>query len=345
MYAEARNVLTKDLNIWVGSRLYRGPDIHMADYWVFNDHSGQGFGAEYKGTRALVTFVGTTDTTATVPPYFYLNIKSGTQSLEIRNRTRLVLEQDLRLRSGQLISFLGEYHFMGDPSSGTDSTNLVLSAPSETGYVLGVRHQMNIDGFLPGSFNQLGVRYGRGIANGGDGGSSRTWETFGAVNKDNFKFSNAYSWHVVNHFLLNFSPNFSLNGYFVYNQSKGAAATKGLSETYLDREVWNYKEDLTIGLKGVNYITNVFHWQTELHYSQRRDGEQPWYQMTKISFIPTLAVLGERSVWSRPHLRFIYSMGIFNDYAQQNLYSPFLELVGPQRVGHFFGVRAEWWTW
>ena len=44
MFALARNVFVKDLNMWVGARLYRGADVHMADYFYFNDHSGQGFG-------------------------------------------------------------------------------------------------------------------------------------------------------------------------------------------------------------------------------------------------------------------------------------------------------------
>ena len=347
MYVEAVNVLTKDLNIWVGSRLYRGPDIHMADYWMFNDHSSQGFGIEYKNTRAQVAFIATTDTTSNVPPYFFLNIKSGTQSLEIRERQVFILEQDFRLGKERLISLLGEYHHIGNPTAFSDTSNLVLSAPGDNGFVLGVRFQNFLEGpnLKEGSFNQLGIRYGSGIANGGDGGSSRTWETFGAVNRDDFKFNNAYSWHITDHLLLNFSEKFSLNGYAVYNRSQGAAPGRGLEETYFGREVFNFKQDFTVGFKAVNYISDLFHWQTEVHYSQRQDGEQPWYQMGKISLVPTLALLKERSVWSRPHLRFIYSLGIYNDFARDNLYSPFLELIGPKRTGHFFGIRAEWWTW
>ncbi|MEM9329267.1 MAG: carbohydrate porin [Bacteroidota bacterium] len=346
MYVEAKNVLTKDLNLWVGSRLYRGPDIYMADYWVFNDHSTQGFGAEYKGTRAMMGFVASTDTTATVPPFFYINIKSGTPSLEIRNRIIYVLEQDLRLGEGRLLSFLGEYHRLGDPSTSlADTSNLVLSAPADDGFVLGARYQQDLNSFQPGSFHQLAIRHGRGIANGGDGGSSRTWETFGAVNRDNFRFDEAYSWHVVDHFVLNLSRTITLNGYGIYNRSRGAAPTRGLEATYFGREVFNFKQDLTLGFRMVNYLTDIFHWQTEVHYSQRQDGDQPWYRMGKISLIPTLALRKQRSIWSRPHLRFIYSIGLYNDQARQDLYSPFLQLVGARRVGHFFGVRAEWWTW
>lgn len=346
MYAEARNLFNKDLNIWVGSRLYRGPDVHMADYFYFNDHSGQGFGVEYKRTRFNVNFVASTDTTATVPPYFYLNIKSGTSSLEIRERTVMVLEQDFKVGKDLLFSALLEYHKIGDPTSASDTSNLLLSFPGDHGWVIGGRMQWNRLGNLrPGSFNQLGVRYGSRIANGGDGGSTRTWETFGAVDTTSFKFSEAYSWHIVDHFLFNISPGFSLNGYAIYNKSRGAAPVKGLSETYLGREVYNAKEDLSVGVKGVNYISDIFHWQTELHYSQRKDGDQDWYNMVKLSLIPTLAVRGEKSVWSRPHFRFIYSVARYNDYARDNLYSSYLQLVGPKRWGHFFGVRAEWWTW
>ncbi len=346
MYAEAKNVLTKDLNLWVGSRLYRGPDIYMADYWVFNDHSTQGFGAEYKGTRAMMGFVASTDTSSTVPPFFYINIKSGTQSLEIRNRIMYILEQDIRLGEGRLFSILGEYHRMGDPSTSlSDTSNLVLSAPADDGFVLGARYQHNLTQFRDGSFHQIGVRYGCGIANGGDGGSSRTWETFGAVNQEDFKFSKAYSWHIVDHFVVNVSERLTFNGYGVYNRSKGAAKGRGVEETYFGREVFNFKQDFTAGLRMVNYISDLFHWQTEVHYSQRQDGEQDWYRMGKISLIPTLALRKQRSIWSRPHLRFIYSMGIYNQKAREDLYSPFLQLVGSKKVGHFFGVRAEWWTW
>ena len=52
---EARNIHGKELSIWVGARLYRGPDVHIADHFFFNDHSGQGFGIEYKKSTQRIT--------------------------------------------------------------------------------------------------------------------------------------------------------------------------------------------------------------------------------------------------------------------------------------------------
>ncbi|NMM50396.1 carbohydrate porin [Marinigracilibium pacificum] len=348
LYVEGKNVLTKGLNIWVGNRLYRGNDVHIADYFYFNDHSGQGFGIEYKNNRASVNFVSSTDTTATVPPYFYLNYLSGTPSLEIRNRIVYSYEHDLHFGKYSLVTFLGEFHRIGDPSDNPGTANDLFSFPGDYGWVVGAKYQhenLTYGILKPGSFNQLAVRYGSGIANGGDGGSSRTWETFGAVDTVDFKFRDAYSWHIVNHFLLNFSTKFSLNGYVVYNYSRGAAESSGEATTYLGRTVYNQKKDFTFGLQGLNYITDVFHWRTELHYSQRRQGLDPWYRVFKLSFVPTLALRGERSVWSRPHIRFVYSIARFNDAAQNDQFSPYLQLTGPKEWGHYFGIRAEWWTW
>ncbi|QCK14212.1 maltoporin [Mangrovivirga cuniculi] len=348
LYVEGKNVFTKDLNIWVGNRFYRGNDVHMADYFYFNDHSGQGAGIEYKKSRFNVIFVSSSDTTSTVPPYFYLNYFTGTPSLEIRNRIVYALEQDLQLGKHSLITFLGEYHRIGDPSDNPAVQGSLESFPGDYGWVIGAKYQHNVlpyEFLRDGSFNQFAIRYGSGIANGGDGGSSRTWETFGAVDTTNFQFRNAYSWHIVNHFLLDFSDKFSLNGYGIFNYNQGAAKTKGEAETYLGKEVFNRKKDLTFGLKGVNYITDIFHWQTEIHYSQRQQGTSSWYRVTKLSFVPTIALRGQRSVWSRPHIRFIYSIARFNQAAQQDQFSPFLQLTGPKEWGHFFGVRAEWWTW
>ncbi len=348
LFVEGRNVFTKGLNFWAGARFYRGFDVHMADYFYFNDHSGQGFGVEYKDTRLSFNFIGDTDTTSTVPPYFFLNIKSGTQSLEIRRRVVYTLEHDIRPTRNHLITLLGEYHRIGNPTDIPEDTtdNILLSFPADDGFVLGVKYIVEeLNGFKPGSFNQIAVRYGFGIANGGDGGSTRTWETFGAVDTLTYKFDRAYSLHIVEHLLLNFSSTYSLNAYAIYNRSMGAAPTTGLANTYLGREVFNFKQDLSFGVKNYFYLTKVFHLQAELSYSQRQDGEQEWYRMGKLAIVPTISLQGERSVWARPHIRFIYSIAHFNQFAADNQYSPYLELVGPQRWGHYFGVRAEWWVW
>ncbi|MCG8310157.1 MAG: carbohydrate porin [Cytophagales bacterium] len=349
IYAEARNIKGKDLSLWIGARLYRGPDVHIADHFFFNDHSAPGFGIEFGKTRLAAFYVSSTDTAATVPPYFYLNIKTGTPSAELRQRAMTVVEQDIDINKENQLTLLGEFHRMADASSEPEiepyDSLLQASFPSDYGFVLGFRHNYNFSNMLPGSFNQFSLRYGSGIANGGDGGLSRTWLTFGAPDTLKQNFRGAYSWALVDHFVWNFDNKNTLNGYLIMTHSKGAANTDHTSKTYFGREVFNRKLDFTVGARHEYYFNDYFHFLTELHYSQRKDGTNPLASMVKLSLAPIFVPTGQRDTWARPHLRFVFSLARYNDYAMEQLYSPYLEFVGAKRWGHYLGVKAEWWIW
>ena len=284
MYVEARNIKGKELSMWIGARLYRGPDVHIADHFYFNDHSGQGFGIEVKKTRFSAIYVASTDTTSTVPPYFYLNIKTGTPSAALRQRGIAIVEHDVLLNKYNMLTLMGEFHRMADADSEvvTDTTNQILNFPSDRGFVVGIRHQYDLKKMLPGSFNHFSLRYGTGIANGGDGGMSRTWLTFGAPDTVSLSFKGAYSLALVNHMVINFSKKYTLNGYIIMTSSKGAADTDHRSLTYFGKEVFNRKLDFTLGARNEHYINDYFHLLSEVHYSQRKDGTNPLVSMLEI---------------------------------------------------------------
>lgn len=348
LFAEARNIRNSGVNVWIGSRLYRGADVHIADHFYFNDHSGQGFGVEFKKTRFAAFFVSSTDTTSTLPPYFYLNIETGTPSAALRQRLAATLEHDFKIKENQSVTLLGEYHRMADADSenneiSTDSTGVITNFPSDYGLVLGLRHHIDFKKMRKGSFNDFTIRYGNRIANGGDGGLSRTWATFGAPDTVSLSFKGAYSLAIVNHSVLNFSDKNTLNPYLIYTQSKGGANINGLSPSYFGNEVYNYKVDFTIGARNEYYFNDYFHLITELHYSQRKDGNNPWASMVKFSIAPVYVPTGSRDTWARPHLRFVTSVARYNDYAQETLYSPYLQFTGSEEWGYYFGVKAEWW--
>lgn len=347
MFVQARNIAGKDLNIWIGARLYRGPDLHIADHFYFNDHSGQGFGVEYKKSRFAAIFVSSTDTTSTVPPYFYLNIKTGVPSATLRQRTVLLLEQDLDINENNRVTLLGEYHEMpsGNIVIEEDDEQEILDLPSDYGLVFGVRLNSRFKRMRPGSFNDFTIRYGSRIANGGDGGLSKTWLTYGAPNLEELNFKSAYSLAVVNHAVLNLSENNTLNPYMVLTSSKGGSSSKNMGDTYYGKEVYNRKFDLTFGARDEIYFSDFFHLATELHYSQRTDGTNPVASMTKFSIMPIYVPTGKKDTWARPHLRFVASVAYYNDFAKETLYSPYLQFAGEKSWGSYFGVKAEWWIW
>jgi maltoporin len=342
LFVEAHNINGRNLNVWVGARLYRGTDVHIADHFYFNDFSGQGFGIEYKKTRFAALFISSTDTSSTVPPYFYLNIATGTPSLAMRQRTAWTFQHDINLRDGKILTLLGEYHRMGSASSQSDTLVSQYNFPSDHGFVGGLRLETPLNAYL-NSYNRLAVRYGTRIANGGDGGISRTWNTFGAPDLEKNDFSGAYSLSLVDEILINHGERSTTNAYLVYTQSRGAAAGDGMEESYFDRMVYNRKEDLTIGMREKFCLTDKVHLIGEVHFSQRKDGTEPWARCTKISLAPVLVPTGSRDYWARPQLRLVASLAFYNDYARDNLYSPYLQFTGPESIGYYLGVKAEWW--
>ena len=72
---------------------------------------------------------------------------------------------------------------------------------------------------------------------------------------------------------------------------------------------------------------------TELHYANRKEGEQSAAAMFKLSIAPTSVPTGKADPWARPHLRLIYSIAWYNDFASTHLYSPYLNEIGPQKWG------------
>ena len=99
------------------------------------------------------------------------------------------------------LTLLGEYHNMpdGDFDVEIDSIEQKVNFPSDRGFVLGARLNTKFKKMRKGSFNDFSIRYGTGIANGGDGGLSKTWLTYGAPDLETLSFKNAYSLAIVNH--------------------------------------------------------------------------------------------------------------------------------------------------
>ncbi|MXN89716.1 carbohydrate porin [Flavobacterium sp. Sd200] len=339
-FVEARNIVGSPWTVWAGARYMRYDDIHIADYFYFDDHSTQGFGVKYKKTQFSMFFPAAIDTTsANVTPYSYANIISGTKQLAYRQREVMVAEHSFNITKKHLVKLLAEYHYVSAVRKNADP-----SYPSDYGFVLGAKISSDIKTPKPGSFNQFSVRYGTGIANGGDSGNTQTWRTFGAPGVNDQTYKGAYSFTMVEHLLLNLSDRISLNPYVVYTQSKGGAETRGRATDFYDRQIYNYKNELAVGTRVIHYLTNWFHLISELHYTMRKDGYNPQATMTKFVLAPTIVPSAERSPWARPHIRLIAEVARYNDYAKNAMYSPFLEQAGQKILGTYFGVRSEWWV-
>ncbi|HPM29090.1 MAG TPA: carbohydrate porin [Chryseolinea sp.] len=342
LFAEARNIMGSPWSVWVGARFFRGDDIHVIDHFYFDDHSSQGFGIQRKNTQFSVMFPTAVDTASSLPPYFYLNLVNGTPVLGLRNRSVYILEHSIPLKDGY-VKLMGEYHQLAKGTLADTTTS--LNYPSDYGYVLGVKYKKNLKTNLPGSFYDMSVRFGSGIANGGDGGGSRTYLTYGGPNLATQNFRSAWSLAITESILWNVNSNYSVNAYGIFTRSVGASDSLNMTPDYQGKLLFNRKVDFAIGARNTWYIKDWLHLLHEVSFASRKDGTQDPAQMIKFGIAPTLVPNGKRDVWSRPHFRFVYSVAHYNKFASDNLYSPYLAQTGSKRWGHYFGVKMEYWLW
>jgi maltoporin len=342
LFAEAKNILGSPWSVWVGARLNRSDDIHIIDHFYFDDHSAQGFGIKYRSTQFSVMLPGSVDTASSLPPYFYLNIVNGTPVLGLRNRAVYILEHTMPVKQGYF-KLMGEYHRLADGT--VDDTISVNNYPSDFGFVVGAKFRKDFKTKMEGSFFDLSVRYGNGIANGGDGGASKTFMTYGGPDLSTQKFRNAWSIAVTESVLWNISRNYSVNAYGFFTKSRGASDSLNKTPDYRGNLLFNRKTDFAISARATWYIKNWFHLLHELNFASRKDGSQDPAQMYKLSIVPTIVPNGKRDVWARPHFRLVYSVAKYNKFAADNLYSPYLAQSGSKSWGHYFGVKTEWWLW
>lgn len=334
-YIEARNILGSHWSAWTGVRFRRYDDIHICDYFYFDDHSAQGAGFSYKNTELAVYMPSSSDSSG-VYPYNYKVTVAGATNPAIRQRMVFVGEHGIDLQNGATVKFLGEFHHVA-----ASSVNASYAYPSDNGWVAGIKLNQPIHTVMPGSSLQMAVRYGAGIANGGDNGNTWTWATYGAPD-DHGTYRNAYSLTGVGHFLLNFNQKFSLNGYAVYTNSKGGAATNDKALFFNGTELYNRKTDFVVGERGIYYLTKWLNLIQEIHYAKRKDGENPNADMWKFSFAPTIVPLGQNSPWCRPHIRLVFTAAHYNNYARDHQYSSFLQL-NQKSWGTYIGIKTEWW--
>jgi maltoporin len=332
-YLEAGNVLIPDLQIWAGQRFYRGSDVHIADYYYFNQLNSQGFGAKYKGLDVAVLLK-----TGNSPQYAVdLDGDQDTEGAVQRQRTVFVAQYVMPIAEKHALQFLGEAHVL--PAARDDIGGTAL-APNDVGFAGGVKFRLDLGN---GSFNETSVRVGNRIANGAFGGAS-TWDTFGRADLENGKHGGALGFEAVDHFLLNVNPLLALNAYAIFQYSQGGS---GLSQ--------DHAMNLNLGVRGFLYLHDQFHLIEEVTLQAAGTGlpegvESPGTPMAlKFTLMPTLVPSGERSVWARPHLRLIYTLAVYNEASRtvaaagSFIASPYQRAYGPRTFGHYLGARAEWW--
>lgn len=249
-YVEAGNIFIPGLSVWGGARFYRGEDVHIADYFYFNNLTGQGGGLKYKDLDLTVLLHSATQNN----PLYNIDVDgNGTADVQ---RMRTIFVGQYTHKFGALSSYvrgLAELHTLPPVRQGDREI-----APGDYGYVFGAKLHLDLDN---GNFNDISVRYGTRIANGAFEGA-QTFATYGLPDPGKKNYDGAAGVEIVDHFLVNFNRFLTLNGYGTFHFDKGAS---GQAQ---DKVI-----DFAVGARSIVYAHKNFHMVNELTFQGRKDGD------------------------------------------------------------------------
>ncbi|WP_375765247.1 carbohydrate porin [Archangium gephyra] len=319
-YVEAGNFWLPDLKVWAGARFYRGTDVHISDFYYFNNLTGQGAGVQYRKLDVAV-LLRTSEATA----LYNVDLDGDGKGETRRQRTLFVGQYVHEFNERFEAHLLAELHLL--PASSARLADGSPARPADFGWVLGIKGRLDLGAR---GFNELAVRYGRGIANGGAGGG-QTWSTFGEPNAQ-WRYDGAVGVEVVEHLLIDLGPRYSFNAYGILHYGRGASF-QPRDETL----------DFAVGARGTWYLTKIFHLIQEASFQGLTVGEGPLSTAVKLTLMPALVPTGELSVFARPHFRLFYTLAFYDRDAVNGLVSPYLQTVGATRIGQYLGAQVEWW--
>lgn len=335
-YAEAEH---GQLNLWVGSRLYRGDDIYLLDYWPLDDLNTIGGGIGYRDERmGAAVHIGAN---RLLDPFQYQERAVADPEFGAVN----IVELD---RQRMVASAKGDYRVWGDgigPSvkakvylelqalpdgTRTREDDSVEALPSDFGYTLGA--QLGAWGFSAGrSHANLFVRWSQGLTAFDE---LQLPEGFDASKKT---FPDA------SELLIAISGNYEFPG--------GGMLVGGYSRRFVDADPnLNDRDD------GWEYIADV-----RPHLAVMRDVEVGLDLSYQVRFprglSPTSLTALDPAVfqmapmliyapfgtgsYARPQLRLLYRAAYLNEGAR-DLY-PLDDRRRGRSWVHFLGLQAEWW--
>jgi maltoporin len=346
-YIDVDNVFIKNLDIWVGSRMYRGDDIYLLDFWPLDNLNTVGFGLKYNLKNTELKFhlgANRLDQGDVQNPYqlLYYSIplrdKIGSEKIIILDRQKYIsslgisqLFKNIKLK----LKLYGEFHAISEASYEYEFNNYNL--PSDIGYLFGF--QTTYYGFNNNNNNYIHffAKYSMNMAAYGELGIP-------------YDLNNEHKTTGASELLFGLALNFEYGDLGLLLGSYFRNFKDADNNTYDD-------DDISEGILDVRflyYIGKYFHLSTELSYQMLEVNnldsismKQETPQIFKFIFMPTISPNGRGNL-TQPKIRLVYSLSIYNDSAQKiiNHQNPSLS-ENPDsswnNKTHYLGVSVEWW--
>lgn len=343
LYIEASGLGSKGVSAWAGSRMYRGDDIYLLNFWPLDNLNTLGAGVRYEAPTRTVAQVhmgfGQPDS-----PFYRQQAarplpfnQFGAATVDLLDRQRWIgsarLEQQVRLgeRAGMKVVGYGEGHRLPSGQRETGRAGVYEDVSAETGFVVGAQL-----GAWTGERNthvNLFVRYASGLAAYGEFttpsglGPDRT--TAGARE---LQVALGGNWERGPVAVM-------LGGYVRSFRNASPSLDPGDVDeaiAIVRPQVW-FLDWLGLGVEGSYQLQ---HRGTLVSSVEGGEPRPLVASMPRLGVMPFVSPSG-RGSFSRPMLWLIYTVGLRDDGARA-LY-PEDDLFNTRSVEHFLGAGAEWW--
>ncbi len=338
-YAEVDNAVIKGLTVWAGSRMYRGDDIYLFNYWPLDNLNTVGGGMIYRRKKTIAALQVGLNRLDDIYQYQRLDTPprglGPAGSATVLDRPRLITSFKLtqgfwrdKSPRGAKVSLYGEFHAVW-PGEATDATTRVKTQlPSDFGWVAGAQ----LSGWLRDQvFLNAWVRVAGGLATYGELTVPQTLDRTNRVTDAR---------EIVGAMSGNYESKW-------FGMMVGGYVRRFIDPTPIIFNPQSYTEGI-IAARPTVYLGKYVHIAAELSYQRRvQDGIDLYSQRVlkpdvfRFSLMPILSPTG-RGTYARPHLYVVYTVSTLDQDARSALYDS-LDFRAGYGVTHYLGGGVEWW--
>ena len=350
LFIEERDLGLKRLSVWAGSRMYRGDDIYLLDFWPLDNLNTLGGGLRYDFSESGRTYAALHAGVSQPNGLFFsqtsqrsaANNQFGASSVDILNRQKTLASLKVShivpvgARGGIKGVLYGELHALPAGQRETDP-EVFEDIPAESGFVVGAQ----IGAFTGERDTHLNLffRYARGLAAYGEFAQPR-------------QLSLDHTTDGASEILVAGGGNWEKGPFGIMAAAYLRSfrnASQALDYDDIDEGIVALRPHVFFGEWGGLALEGSYQAQQRgvLFAPQPAEGEtkaSPTGPLTgtmwRVGVVPFLSP-GGAGDYSRPHFRLIYVVS-FRDKGAQAFY-PKDDVFGLHDVEHFFGFGAEWW--
>ncbi len=340
LYLEARNFGGTNLSVWAGSRMYRGDDIYLLDFWPLDNLNTLGGGARFDFTpnTYLQAHFGVAQPTT---DFFVQSVERsqpfndpGAANVLVLNRQEVIgsakLQHIFRVgeTGGVKLVLHSEVHQLPAGQYQTNTTDVFQQLPANVGFVLG--GQIGAFTGQRDTHVNLFVRYATGLAAYGD------FTTPNQLGPDKTTGG-------AHELVVALGGNYEVGPFGImlgaYVRSFRNAAP-GLNFDDVDEGIVAVRPNIFFGELGGLSLEGSYQVQ-QRGVIDPISGSGPFTpHLYRLGVVPFLSPAG-RGDYSRPQFRVIY---LLTDRSQAaKLLYPTDDVFAQRTLEHYLGFGVEWW--